>query len=181
MMNERDERASNTAAGERREDRREERLQSLFTAAYLPLDPCEACARRVAAVVAEREAQQARRRQWWSGPFGWGSAVSAVAAAALLIALGLTLVRWHDSRTRGLAAPSVVVNPRLPRNAPGARFLPRAPRNDRAPRMANLPPALKRSGAAVPQPPMPLPAQGTGGTLGKNRMPLRRRVQPTGA
>src|SRR5437016_6960929 len=156
MMNERDERASNTAAGERREDRREERLQSLFTAAYLPLDPCEACARRVAAVVAEREAQQARRRGWRSVPFGWGSAVSAVAAAALLIALGLSLARWHDSRARGLAAPSVAVNPRVPRNAPGPRFLLRVPGNDQAPVIANLPPTSKGSGAAAPQPPVPL-------------------------
>jgi len=60
-MNERDERKSNTAAGEHREDRREVRLQSLFTAAYLPLDPSEALARRVAAVLAkELEWSQAR-------------------------------------------------------------------------------------------------------------------------
>ncbi|HET9470283.1 MAG TPA: hypothetical protein VFO24_04200, partial [Usitatibacter sp.] len=176
-MNERDERERNTPPGESREDPREEKLQSLFTAAYLPLDPSEALVRRVAAVVAEREAQEVRRR-WWSLPFGWGSAVSAVAAAALLIALGWTLLRGHHGRARQLSPPSVALSPRLPRNPPGPRPLPHAPRHDQAPLIASLPPVPKGPAVAVPHPPQSVPIHGAQPTTGK-RSPLHpRQPQP---
>src|SRR5437899_1177264 len=79
---------------------REERLRTLYRAAYQPVQPSEALQRRVAAAMTQHDTRGDRQSGRRPLPFGWGPAVRAVAAASLLLVLGLLFARWDHSRAR---------------------------------------------------------------------------------
>src|SRR5947209_12230882 len=136
-MNEREQTGMGSDPGR---DPRDERLRSLLQAAYPAAEPDEALERSVAEMAARHAVRATRRREWWRLPFRWEPTLGAVAAAALLVVLGLMLAhRDHRHSTRS-PAPSIAANPHPPRSEPGPRFRPPTPQNDRGPQMAALPP-----------------------------------------
>src|SRR5438034_4963769 len=90
---------------------RDERLRSLLQAAYPAAEPDEALERSVAAMAARHAARATRRREWWRPPFRGGFAVGAIAAAALLAALGLMRAQRDHRHSTGSPAPFIAAKP----------------------------------------------------------------------
>lgn len=64
-------------------DPREERLQALYTAAYLPLDPSEALEQRIERITAQPRTEPSRPRGGWLLPTVWTRAQSPSLQATL--------------------------------------------------------------------------------------------------
>src|SRR5438094_6463067 len=103
-MSEREGWGRETAPRDGSEAAREAQVQALFVAAYRPLEPSDAFQRRVAEVVAERDAQRVRRRAWGPRPLGWAS-VTAIGLVLLLVAVGLTRFRIRAGGPPRIQAP----------------------------------------------------------------------------
>jgi hypothetical protein len=162
-------------AGEGRQpstdDPREERLQALYTAAYLPLDPSEALEQRVARITAQSNAESARSRGGWPLPIAWAPGLLGMQARSprlqptlslgaagvgsfvvtLLAALLLSSASTRNT-DRPLAKPSVVRQESPELQARRAVWL-----SDPAPSLLPFPLTQPQKEPIPPRPPRALP------------------------
>jgi hypothetical protein len=165
-MNRRDQTPSESNVGTGSEDLRDERVRALYAAAYPAAypstEPSQELERRVAALAAQHDARSSRSQAGWLLSPRWRSGAGAMAAAALIVALGLKLATRNHRQVTVVSGHSGAIASHPPRNAPGSQRLPLAPKIDRDTRIADqraFPAKTRDKEPAVPrerlEPPRP--------------------------